>query len=195
MKNNWLNLALAIGCILLALFLAFGCASRKVNVSKSSVDSATVKKNESTSIDTGKTGSYTRLMGWMPVSAIDGYEFKPFALGQISPVGRDDKANELTKLSNNPTSWPTELFIKYLMSLPDTSKLDGYAPFYFEHWSNEEKGLSTTTSSKEKTEVAKENKEKDSDRQSPIHWVAALVLIILGIFLIIWLVPRKPKPI
>lgn len=186
--------------LLAAVILLTSCATRKVDVNKSSVDSSAVRKNENTSIDTGKKGSYTRLIGWMPVGGLKGVNSDRFW-----PVMSSAATGLSTALNpSDPASWPADVFVKYLISLPDapfdpstalrvTQGEPRYIPFWYEHYNSEEKGLSTTAASSEEKKNSEKVKDRITERESPIHWVAGLVLIILGIFLVIWVVPRKKR--
>lgn len=146
------------------------CSKRIVDQSRMKTDSTGVSKTEWSISDTSKMKTYERMI-YLPWND--------------SRVGSID-----TAVSMDASTWTPETIVNYIKSLPDNVKLQ-YLPVYYEKYTSGETRLSKQEKTETKTEVKKVEKEKKSETKSDIPWVVGLAFIILGIFLIIWVVPRN----
>ena len=156
--------------IVLVLLSSIACNKRVVQHSKSSIDSTSLTRIRSINIDTTRSGHYTRITTFLP----------ELSLNSFMKNGVYDHSDQST--------WPIDVFVDYLKALPDSTK--GY-PFVYESYSHTQKGLITTSSTQTESKLSKNIKEKDLHKKSSTPWVFGLFLTILGIFLVIWIVPRK----
>jgi hypothetical protein len=173
--------------IILMLFILSGCSKRIVDKSRNIVDSTQSVKKEYSFLDTSKYKTYERMI------------FLPYNGGEFAgdSSGRHILNHRISKMSgdiSDASTWPPELIVEYIKSLPDNVKLQ-YLPIYYERVSTGENGISEEGKSVIKTEVKKDQKTAKVETKSSIPWVFAMALVILGIFLIIWIVPRKTKVI
>lgn len=156
--------------ILLVLLSSFACNKRLVQQSKSSIDSSSVTAIRSINIDTTRSGRYTRITTFLPELILK------------------NSIKEDIYDQNDQSTWPIDVFVDYLKALPDSVKR---YPFIYESYSHTQKGLSTTNVEHIEREFSQSVKEKEVYKKSSTPWVFGLFLTILGIFLVIWIVPRK----
>jgi hypothetical protein len=155
------------------------CSKRIVDQSRIKTDIMGVSKKETLFIDTSKITTYERYILLGDTS-------------KLSPRFSSGTGNLIPEFSHDVSTWPPEAIVNYIKILPDNVKLQ-YLPVYYEKYTSGETGVSKQEKSETKTEVKKVEKEKKSETRSDIPWVVGIAFIILGIFLIIWVVPRKPK--
>lgn len=176
-----------ITIIILLLFTLSGCSKRIVDKSRHKADSTQSVKKEWALVDTSKHKTYERMI------------FLPIAGGKFTTDSADRnvlnyRTSQMLGDISDASTWPPELIVDYIKSLPDNVKLQ-YLPIYYERVSTGEKGISKEGKSEIKTEVKKDEKIAKTETKSSIPWVVGLALVIVGIFLIIWIVPRKTKVI
>lgn len=178
-----------ITIIILLLFIQSACSKRIVDKTRNKVDSTQSAKKEWVQVDTSKQKTYERMI-LMP---IDGYS-RQFAADSSYQNALNFRTSPFLGDISDASTWPPELIVDYIKSLPDNVKLQ-YLPIYYERVSTGEKGISKEGKSEIKTEVKKDEKIAKIETKSSIPWVVGLALVIVGIFLIIWIVPRKTKVI
>lgn len=170
--------------LIVGILLTFNmsCSKRVTEGRKSSVDSLTESRGHKNTVDTTKSGTYTRFIGYMPIPSLKtSAPFNPFKYpGMV-----------LQRVGSDSAKWSPADFVEYLKMLDSMDSIPELAPFYYERWTSEEKGTTTTSDTATRTKVKKEVKEKATERKPDMSWKIGLVIIIIAIVLIAITSKRK----
>ena len=125
--------------VTLVLFLTSGCSHRIIHKTQNKIDSTQSLKKQWLEIDTSKYQTYERMFI---------FPFRSNKLNSDSTAYNGLITSPMLPDITDASTWPPELIVKYIKSLPDNINFQNL-PIYYERISTNQNGFSK----KEKSEI------------------------------------------